>query len=482
MSRIYALLFILSLCFSPLFSQPEGDQGEAFEIGTSYKINSSILEEERPLLIHLPGGYGDSDKQYPVMYLLDGASNFHHTTGSVNFLSRKGRMPAMIVVAIPNTGHRTRDLTPPTATRKEDFPTAGGADKMLQFITEEVMPFMETNYRVNDYKMLVGHSFGGLFATHTLLHHPGIFNSYISISPSLWWDEQDLVLNQSATFFEGQQDLKGHYYMTMGNENGTMVGGAWKLSAQLEEKGPEGLKWDFNRMEEETHGTIPLRSTYKGLEFIFADFDQNSKMEDFMAGRLGLADYEASIKEQFDLEPDWDVNRLVGIAERLFNTVSPASALAFAKKATELKPGHLKAWLQLGEIQQSLEEGEAAIASFQKALSIDSSSLPAKIALKQLGAEVGDDVAEYKASEKELKEFVGAYKLDIGFTVELELVNGKLWLLAPETAKEAIFPLEKDAFFLTSKEARITFVRKEGKVSGVDIVTPGPKFTGEKVK
>ncbi|MEM9931088.1 MAG: alpha/beta hydrolase-fold protein, partial [Bacteroidota bacterium] len=252
-----------------LTAQPEGMATEAIEIGHSYSIHSAILDEDRPLHVYLPRGYRKAKKNYPVIYLLDGGSNFHHTTASADFLARRGRIPEMIVIGLPNTGQRTRDLTPPTATGKEDFPTAGGADNMLRFITDEVMPHMKANYRVSDYKLLIGHSFGGLFATHTLLHHPGIFNSYIAISPSLWWDEQDLVLNQSTAFFAEQDDLKGHFYMTMGSEDGTMVGGAWKLAALLEEKGPDGLHWDFNRMEEETHGTIPFRSTYKGLEYIF---------------------------------------------------------------------------------------------------------------------------------------------------------------------------------------------------------------------
>ncbi|MEM1356655.1 MAG: alpha/beta hydrolase-fold protein [Bacteroidota bacterium] len=481
MRSTYLLLFILLTCVGQLWSQPEGDAGETIAIGKSYKINSSILEEERPLLIHLPKGYAKAEKQYPVMYLLDGGSNFHHTTGSVDFLSRQGRMPEMIVVGIPNTGDRTHNLTPPTATRKDDFPTAGGADSMLLFITEEVMPFVATNYRVNNYKMLVGHSFGGLFVTHTLLHHPGVFNSYISISPSLWWDEQDLVLNQSDTFFAEQENLKGHLYMTMGNEGGDMVGGAWKLSALLEEKGPAGLKWHFNRMEEETHGTIPFRSTYQGLEFIFADFDMNKRAEDFSSGRLTLAGYEASLKEQFDLSPDWEVKSLLRIGERLFNNVSPAKAQPFAQKATELKPGNAKGWLLLGATQQSTDEA-AAITSYQKVLSINPKNQSAKIALRELGVELDDGMERYDVSAKELEDFVGSYKVNLDFTLKLELAEGKLWILAPETAKEALVPLEKDVFFLTSKEAKAMFTRTKGAVTGVNIATPGGTFTGEKVE
>lgn len=483
MMRLHYLFALLFLCATGnLTAQPEGMDAKAIEIGQTYRIHSNVLDEERPLNIYLPRSYGKSEKDYPVIYLLDGGGNFHHTTASVSFLANQGRIPEMIVVGLPNTGHRTRDLTPPTATRKDDFPTAGGADNMLRFMTEEVMPHMAANYRVTDYKLLIGHSFGGLFATHTLLHHPGVFNSYISISPSLWWDEQDLVLNQSDTFFDEQEDLTGHLYMTMGNEDGTMVGGAWKLSALLEEKGPDGLKWHFNRMEKETHGTIPFRSTYKGLEFIFSDYDLNSKMDDFRTGRLSLAAYEEKVKSQFGLLPKWVEGRILNVAERLFNNVSPESALPFAKKATKLYPKSERAWRQLGECQKNAGKETVAIASFQKALEIDPTNISTKVALKELGVDVGEEVPTYEVTDEQLSAYVGTYDLSIGLKMKLELEDNKLWILAPETAKESIVPLEKDVFFVSSKNARVTFLWEGDKVSGMKIETPGPSFSGKKVK
>jgi predicted alpha/beta superfamily hydrolase len=481
------LRYFLSACllFSllSLSAQPKNDTAaKAIEIGKTYQIHSDILEEDRPLHIYLPKGYEEGEKAYPVIYLLDGGGNFHHTTASVNFLANQGRIPEMIVVGIPNTGHRTRDLTPPTTARKDEFPTAGGADNMLRFITGEVMPHLTENYRATDYKLLIGHSFGGLFAAHTLLHHPGIFDSYIAISPSLWWDDQDLVLNQSDTFFKEQDKLKGHWYMTMGNEDGTMVGGAWKLSALLEEKGPQGLKWHFNRMEKETHGTIPFRSTYKGLEFIFSDYDLNRKMDDFRTGRLSLAEYEEKISSQFGVVPEWGQGRILNVAERLFNNVGPESALPFAEKATKLYPKSERAWRQLGEYQKNAGQEKAAITSLQKALEIDPTSLPTKVALKDLGVDVGEDVPTYEMTDKQLRAYTGAYDLSIGLTFNLELEAGKLWILAPETAKESIVPLEKDVFFVSSKNARLTFNWEDGKVTGMTIVTPGPTFTGKKIK
>lgn len=483
MKYLYLVLFTILIAPSQVFSQAEEAVETIIPLGTTHTIFSKILDQDRPLNISLPTSYGEkTDKYYPVVYLLDGGlGNFHHTTASVNFLARMNQIPEMIVVGIPNTDDRTRDLTPPTKTGKEQFPSAGGADDMLKFISTELFDHISKKFRITDYKMLIGHSFGGLFAAHTLLHHPGIFDSYIAISPSLWWDEQDLVLNQTKEFFDTQDKLAGHFYMTMGSESGTMVGGAWKFQALLEEQGPEKLKWAFNRMEDEDHGSIPLRSTYHGLKFIFSDFDLNANMDAFKAGTLSLADYEANVKTMYNESPNWERGRLLYIGEQLFNNFSPAVALPFFRKAAELFPEHVKPWLQQGESLQQMGKTTEAIASFQKALELDPTNLPAKVSLKKLGVDVGE-IETMKLTDKELKTYAGKYKLSLGFTMTLELADGELWVNAPETAREALAPLEKDVFYLSSKEARITFERSEkGEITGMMVVTPGPTFTGKKI-
>jgi len=458
MQYLYLFLLVILVAPSQVFSQEEVPSETVIPMGKTHTFFSKTLDQDRPLNISLPRSYGKkTDKRYPVVYLLDGGlGNFHHTTASVNFLARMNQIP-------------------------EQFPSAGGAENMLEFISTELFAHIGEKYRTTDYKMLIGHSFGGLFAAHTLLHHPGIFDSYIAISPSLWWDEQDLVINQSKKFFELQDKLRGHFYMTMGNEGGTMVGGAWKLQALFEEQGPDQLKWAFNRMKEEDHGSIPFRSTYKGLKFIFSDFDLNANMDAFEAGTLSLTDYENRVETMYQEAPNWERGRLLRIGEQLFNNVSPAAALPFFQKATELFPKHVKPWLQQGESLLQTGENKEAIASFQKALELDPTSLPAKVSLKKLGVDVGE-VKTMKLTDKQLKVYAGKYKLSLGFAMTLELADGQLWVDAPETAREAITPLEEDVFYLPSKEARINFERtEEGDITGMTIVTPGPTFTGKKI-
>ena len=98
-----------------------------------------------------------------------------------------------MVVSIPNTTDRGRNLTPAIKLNLEaqkEMPTAGGADKMLSFIKEELIPHIDTAFNTSPFRILTEHSFGGLFAVHTLINEPELFDAYISISPSIWWDNQ----------------------------------------------------------------------------------------------------------------------------------------------------------------------------------------------------------------------------------------------------------------------------------------------------
>lgn len=249
------------------------------EIGDRYVIHSTILDEDRPIWIGLPDEYDDGDEPYPVVYLLDGQSNFHHTTGSVRFLADADRMPRAIVVGVGNISgeQRTRDMTPTPAEPEEVegssmMAAAGGASDFVRFLTEELRPWVDQRFRTRSYDILIGHSFGGLFITEVLNRAPGSFDAYISISPSLWWNEEAYVRGLEDVF-ERHPDATGSLYMTMGSEGRDMLSGAWTFAGILAKYAPSSFRWDWARMPEESHASVPYRSTHDGLEWIFEGWD-----------------------------------------------------------------------------------------------------------------------------------------------------------------------------------------------------------------
>ena len=95
--------------------------------------------------------------------------------------------PDIIVVGIPNTD-RSIDLTPTHVVDAPDDSTSGGGENFISFIEKELMPFIDNKYPTEPYKILAGHSSGGLEVMQAFAHHTNLFNSYIAIDPSIWWD------------------------------------------------------------------------------------------------------------------------------------------------------------------------------------------------------------------------------------------------------------------------------------------------------
>jgi uncharacterized protein len=257
-------------------------EGTPITLGVKHTFHSTVLGEERGFLVYLPPGYDTSSERYPVLYLLDGDAYFHHATGVVRFLAESHRIPRMIVVGVSNTD-RTRDFTPPVLegfrrpgdtsqrTVAELRPTAGGAERFLRFLEEELAPRIESRYRTQPYRILVGHSLGGLFAVHTLMNHPRSFHAYIAISPSLWWNGSELV-SGAVRSLERLPPQERFLYMSMGDEWDDMLEPIQRLARTLEQARPERLVWHYSFLANDHHGSTPLRTLYDGLEALFEDW------------------------------------------------------------------------------------------------------------------------------------------------------------------------------------------------------------------
>jgi len=355
------LLAVLASAILPRGAAAQ-DSPTQYVIGESHTITSDVLGEERQVIVHLPPNY-EGGQRFPVMYVLDGDAHFHHTTGITNFLTQQGYMPEMIVVAIPNTD-RTRDLTPePGADWAERAPTAGGADNFLLFLSDELIPWVDGQFRTAPYRVLVGHSFGGLFATYALLTQPEMFDGYISISPSLWWDDRALV-EQAETTIE-QQPWEGRFfYMTMGNEGGDMLPAAAALAAVFKASAPEGFEWQFRWMDHETHGSIPHRTTYDALEWMFADYQVPGDLT--VLGLDGLERRYAMLSERyFEMDvPEFMINRL---GYQYLARGDVAHALEVFQLNVERFPESANVYDSLGDAYDAAGEDQMALESYEKA-------------------------------------------------------------------------------------------------------------------
>ena len=263
---------LLLLLAAQLVAAGAPSQANPVVIGEVVHLRSNVLKEERTLLISKPAGYAEGADRYPVLYVLDGETLFRSSSAIAEFLAASDRIPEMLVVAIESGSfaQRTRDLTPPSSAEIDNrfSPGNGGADAFLSFVADELIPFVDKTYRTRPYKVLVGHSFGGLFAIHALTAKPKLFNAYIAIDPTLTWNGGAEVA-KAESLFSKTPELQGDLCLTAASPTGNSPGDIRGLATVLERKAPAGFRWNFEWMKQETHISIPLRSIHQGLDAIF---------------------------------------------------------------------------------------------------------------------------------------------------------------------------------------------------------------------
>jgi predicted alpha/beta superfamily hydrolase len=288
--RIYrAVFWVLVLAVCSLGQ----NQTDSVTNGQTVEIPSKNLKQSRSLTISKPEGYENGTNAYPVLYLLDGESNFEYTAPIVHYLADNERIPEMIVVAIHSgdTARRNHDLTTPSQSEVDNrfSPGNGGADAFLSFISDELIPYVEKNYRTRPYRILVGHSLGGLFAIHTLMEKPKLFNAYIAIDPTVSWNNGDEIV-RARQFLSNVQELQADVFVSAANAFGRTEPGIKDLVAALDANRARGFRWNFEWMKDENHLTIPLPSIYSGLNWTFEGWYLIDPLQLFDEGGLEAVD------------------------------------------------------------------------------------------------------------------------------------------------------------------------------------------------
>ncbi|MEZ5040444.1 MAG: alpha/beta hydrolase-fold protein [Saprospiraceae bacterium] len=241
-----------------------------FTIGKTIKIESTILNENRELNIYLPASYAvDTLKTYPVIYLLDGSKeeDFIHISGIVQFgsFSWINMLPESIIVGIGNVD-RERDFTDPTKNERDqkDFPTSGESKNFIQFLQKELQPFIESNFRTENEKTIIGQSLGGLLATEILFKNPELFDHFIIVSPSLWWNDEAMLDDEPLNY----QTVKS-IYITVGKEGEIMERTAKELYNKLDSLNKGNTKIYFEFLADKTHADALHQAVYNAFERIF---------------------------------------------------------------------------------------------------------------------------------------------------------------------------------------------------------------------
>lgn len=272
---------------APATSAAQRSFASALTIGTVDSIYSKTIKEQRPYLVYLPPSYKDTTytpQRYPVLYLLDGDAHFHSVTGLLQILGTGVNgtfvVPEMIVVAIPNT-NRMRDLSPTLVTAGFDgkpdttLKGTGGGPNFLSFMKNELIPHIDSTYRTAPYRVFVGHSLGGLMAFSALYTMPEVFNSYIAIDPSLWWDNRRLLKDGPAFFSKPTVPgrtlvvAQANTLVASDTADNPHYNSIIRMNALIEGNNAAGVRYSFKYYPNDSHGSVPLIAEYDALRFIF---------------------------------------------------------------------------------------------------------------------------------------------------------------------------------------------------------------------
>ncbi len=266
LTRLILLLFTFVLSNS-IYSQHIIESAD-LTIGETLTIESKILKQERILNVYLPHGYKENiDKEYPVIYVLDGSitEDFLHVVGLIQFgsFSWINFVPESIVVGIANID-RKKDFTFPSTVERDnkEFPTTGHSKPFIQFIKQEVLQSVKSRYRTTGHNTIVGQSLGGLLATEILFTETALFNKYVIVSPSMWWDAGSLF-NKQPTNFEMDPSI----FIAVGKEGPNMETNAMKLYVSILQQIRDESKIGFSFMEDKDHGDALHLGLYQALEF-----------------------------------------------------------------------------------------------------------------------------------------------------------------------------------------------------------------------
>lgn len=258
----------VALAAAPSARAAEPAPAQPLTIGDSFVIDSDVLGERRRINVYRPGG--DRETPLPVLYMPDGGigEDFLHIAGLVQVGAMNGTMRPLMLVGIENT-ERRRDLTGPTRVGKdrEIAPRVGGSAAFRAFIADELMPEIARRYPVGDGTAIIGESLAGLFVVETLVEAPQLFDTWIAIDPSLWWNDGHLAGTAPGRLRGRQPAAPERLFMASSDEAGIAAPTA-ALARDLVDTA--GVQVEYSPMPDEHHYTIYHPAALAALRKAFA--------------------------------------------------------------------------------------------------------------------------------------------------------------------------------------------------------------------
>jgi predicted alpha/beta superfamily hydrolase len=246
------------------------------------ELASAIVDEVFKLHVYFPRGYEEMTDPLPVVYLLDAEYSFGAVAYIIRRLVKDELIPPVLLVGLAYElpyeeyySRRERDFTP-TRAQLDHFPSAGYAADFARCLREELIPFVNATYRVRPHdRTIMGLSFSGLFSAYLLFEETGLFQRYVIVSPSLWWDS-GILFSYEEQYRTRSEALAAKAFFAAGEHDGpNILEDLLRMEGVLEERRYQGLDYRVRLFPDETHRTVfPIAVTH-GLRFLFSDASSN---------------------------------------------------------------------------------------------------------------------------------------------------------------------------------------------------------------
>ncbi len=359
----------------------------------NFTIGSKILKEDRKISIYKPEIFPEYIEAVPpIIYVLDGEAYINFFASFVNMVcERFVQMPPIIVVSIENFvdgnfSGRERDFTPLISEDSSQAKNTGGADNFLHFIREEVMPFVEKDYKKTPFRVVTGHSRSSFLVLHAFLQYPTLFNAYLASDPAIGMNH-DAYLRIADSIIKTSNERNNTLFLNAGMD-------AWaqsyagKIDSLLQDKKLKGLSHKYMIYPKETHLTVFLKAYYDGFRFIFnmnppdigkKPRDITDKLFEDHYNRLSMI-FGYSIKPPEDIINDYGFRFLKDWDDQL-------KALEFFKGNVESHPKSSNAYNSYGEALLIKGDKINAIINYEKAFQIDPTKISARNIVNKLKRE-----------------------------------------------------------------------------------------------
>ncbi|MCI2228525.1 esterase [Polaribacter sp. MSW13] len=276
--------------------------GQSIARVENIKIQSKKLKQEREIIVYTPIDYDwRKNEFFNVIYVFDSHSRefFDYTSAIVSFLNTK----SFIVVGITSPYNekldysRNNDLLPILKTKNsiDRFGKySGNAENFFNYVSKEIIPYIDSHYRTLNSRIAVGHSLSASFILDSFIKNPNLFNNYIAISPNFAYDNNKLA-NKLVDFDYSKIDKTTYLYLSNANE-GIKYWEEWKPARNIVYKffnqtlKNDNLKVQINEFPENTHWNTFPPSLNKGLNFYF------KRISDLQEKELSKEEYKVTIK------------------------------------------------------------------------------------------------------------------------------------------------------------------------------------------